>query len=254
MAFKTLKTLQTAAVAAIASGAAAAAPVIDGAIDSADGWTSAFTDNGVEVFVASDINNLYFAGATPDDDDGSAPPASPGPDDIFNINFGLDGNAAAWRYRVLSENKPFTDNGGSSTTFDGVWQGFLQGGDDSVVANAAFGVPGGLTNLDATQVDYAVSATNGTREHEFAIPWALLLDGNNGWESGQIDLRIGGFYAEDGGGFTGLGIQSGGGIDFGDQSTYALVRDVPAAVPLPAPALLLVAGLGALGAARRLRA
>ncbi len=232
---------------------AAAAPVIDGVIDAADGWNSLFADNGVTVFVASDVDNLYFGGLTPDDDDGQGGKANNG-FDIFNINFGLDGNAAPWRYRLLSENGPFNDNGGSSTTFDGVWQGFLQGGDDSVVDNATFGVPGSLSNLDATQVDYAVgltpSLTGSNRSHEVAIPWTLLLDGQNGWEAGQLHLRVGGFYAEDNSVFTGLGVQSGGGIDFGDQQTYAKVS-VPAAVPLPAPALMLLAGIGALGIARR---
>ena len=233
-----------------ATAPASAAPTIDGQISTSEGWNSVLSDNGVEVFIQSDSTNLYFGGSTPDDDDGTPSPGNF--DDAFNINFGLDGNAAAWRYRLLSENQSFTDNGGSSTTLDGVWEGFLQGGDDSVVANSTFGVPGSLTNLDATQVDYAVSDGSGNREHEFAIPWALLIDGQNGWNAGSnLNLRVGGFYGEDGTTSIGFGVQSGGGIDFGDQSTYALTSvNSPAPVPLPATALMLLAGLGALGFAR----
>ena len=252
--------LTAAILSATMGGAVSAAPVIDGAVDPTDGWTQVLDDtlNDIQVFIASDVKKLYFGGSTPDNDDGQSNLS--GFDDAFNINFGLDGNAAPWRYRLLSQNAPFSDNGGPSTPLDGVWEGFLQGGDDNVVANASFGVPGSLTNLDAAQVDYAVDVNNGRREHEFAIPWTLLLDGQNGWNTASLlDLRVGGFYAEDG---IGLGFgasttaqsPSGSTIDFGDQSTYALVSNVPAAIPLPAPALLLVAGLGALGAMRRLRA
>jgi hypothetical protein len=252
---KRLFTASLAVAGAIGLAASAdAAPTLDGNISASDGWNPVFTDNGVEVFIQSDSTNLYFAGDTPDDDDGSSSPG--GFDDAFNINFGLDGNPAAWRYRLLSQNGSFTDNGGSSTTFDGVWEGFLQGGDDSVVANTSFGVPGSLTNLDGTQVGYAVSATNGTRQHEIAIPWALLIDGQNGWDAGSsLNLRIGGYYGEDwqsGGEQFGIGIQTGGGIDYGDQSTYALTTtSAPVAqVPLPATLLMLLAGIGALGMAR----
>ena len=225
-----------------------AAPTVDGSIEASDGWNSVFTSapGGLEVFIQSDATNLYFGGSTPDDDDGK--PGTGNFNDAFNINFGLDGNAAAWRYRLLSENQSFTDNGGSSTTFDGAWEGFLQGGDDSVVANASFGVPGSLTNLDATQVEYAVSDDNGNREHEFAIPWALLIDGQNGWNAGSsLALRVAGFYGEDG---SSSAIPDG--VDFGDQSTYVQTTvHSPAKVPLPATALMLLAGLGALGFVRQ---
>jgi len=234
---------------AVAAATALATPAmavsIDGSINAAEGWSSVFTSAGVEVFVQSDIDNLYFAGDTPDDDDGSPSPGNF--DDAFNMNFGLDGNAAAWRYRLLSENQSFNNNGEPSAQLDGVWEGFLQGGDDSVVANTTFGVPGSLTNLSLGGVQYAVSDVNGNRQHEVAIPWATLLDGNNGWERGNLALRIGGFYAEDGSG-TALPAT----IDFGDQSTYAL-ETVTAPVPLPAPALLLGVGLATLGAARRFK-
>ena len=241
-----------AAAAAVSMTGPALAVGIDGSIDAADGWTAVFTGSqGVEVFIQSDANSLYFAGRTDDDDDGQA--NTGGFDDAFNINFGLDGNAAAWRYRLLSENQSFNDNKGSSTPFDGEWEGFLQGGDDSMVANAAFGVPDDLTNLDANKVDYAVSVVNGVREHEFAIPWTLLLDGKNGWVAGTlIDLRIGGFYGKDGRSF-GLGVAPGGHIDFGDQSTYALAANTPAAIPVPAALPLLASGLVALGALARRR-
>lgn len=252
----------------------AAATVIDGAISASDGWTEILSDplNDVQVFVASDANNLYFGGSTPDDDDGKANLS--GFDDAFNINFGLDGNAAAWRYRLLSQNAPFNDNGGPSTPLDGVWEGFLQGGDDSIVGNAQFGVPGNLTNLDATQVDYAVALNGGRREHEFAIPWTLLLDGQNGWDTGTpIDLRIGGFFAADGVGF-GFGTSpialstSGSTIDYGDQNTYASISlsptgsesvisgggtDTSAAIPVSAALPLMASGLVTLGALARRR-
>ena len=242
---------------------AAAAPVIDGIINvGTEGWTEVLDlqNSGAgaidNFYWASDVTNLYFGATTSDDDDGKD--RSTDGFDIFNINFGLDGNAAPWRYRVRSENGSFAGGTSEPVAGQGDWQTLLDGGDDSSTSGS-FGEPAGVAKLDQTGLGYAVDLDGGHRTHEFAIPWATLLDGQNGWEAGSsLDLRVGGFYAADNSIFTGFGtIQTppggaqDGGIDFGDQSTYALIEDVPAAVPLPAPAFMLLAGIGALGIARR---
>ena len=241
----------------IVAAPAAAAPVIDGVIDvGTEGWNEVValqnSGNGAvkNFYVASDATNLYLAARTSDDDAGKD--RSVDGFDIFNVNFGLDGNTAPWRYRIRAENGSFEGGTSDPIPGQGDWQGLLDGGDDSVTSGG-FGEPGGLSKISAA-FQAAIDLNGGHREHEFAIPWASLLDGNNGWDIGTtLALRIGGFYAEDGSTFTGYGTQSpNGGIDFGDQSTYALV-DVAAPVPVPAALPLFLAGAGALGIGRRTR-
>ena len=186
---------------------AAAAPVIDGIIDvPGEGWTEVtdLQNSGFGLienfYFTSDATNLYFGARTNDDD---VDLKGNGFDDNLDLNIGLDGNAAAHRYRILSQNGPFTDGGVNSTAFVTVWEGFFDGGDDSILGNPSVGTPDGVTKLDATQIGYGVglNTAGGTsaREHEIAIPWASILDGENGWDFGAtLSLRVGGTASTDG--------------------------------------------------------
>lgn len=247
------KTAVCAAVAlGISGGAAHAAVNIDGVIGSGE-WDNTptlsplATASGVEVKVQSDPTNLYILGDVGDAnvDDGF---------DVFDVNIGLQGNAAAWRYRLISKNSgPFKDNGGDATQISGDWYGMFQGGDDTTVFNSTFGVPGNLQNLGLADLQWVVNDTNAKRIHEIAIPWERLLDDSNNWSrSPNVPLAFAGTsVVDDDQGPLSTAFPDG--LDsFGNQSTYAKVE--VSAVPLPAAAWLFIAGLGAVGAVARRRA
>ena len=235
------KTMSLAVAAvALSAGLAQAAPVIDGSISPGE-WASTpaltplATATGIEVLVQSDVDNLYILGNTADDDIGD-------PLDVFDVNIGLHGNAAAWRYRVIAKNNGAPDVGaGTTEAIQGDWFGNLQGGDDSSVANATFGVPAGLTDIGiaggGVQWVVGLDVTNGNRVHEIAIPWDTLLDGQNGWDrSAAVPLAFAGSSQIDGE-FNAFPT----GLDFGDQSTYAKVE--LNAVPIPGALPLMATGL-----------
>jgi hypothetical protein len=248
------KIAASAAVAlAISGGAAHAAVSIDGSIGTGE-WSGTplvtTSSPDFQLSVQSDPTNLYFLGNVTGD-------TSAGIDkstgfDVFDINIGLDGNTAPWRYALNSRNNSF---GGSAfpTSLSGDWEGRWQAGDDDGVSNATFGVPDNVTNAALPAgIQWAVDE-DGNRVHEIAIPWTVLLDGQNGWErSDAITLAIAGtIVANDnnnGTSFPATTVED----RFGDQGTYAKVT--VSAVPLPAAAWLFIGGLGAVGAVARRRA
>lgn len=240
--------------AGLLAGAADAAPVIDGSIgpnewDDTPTLTPPATATvsggaGIEVLIQSDPNNLYILGNTTDDD-------LDDPLDVFDVNIGLHGNTAPWRYRVLAKNNGAADPGAGTTEFIvGDWFGNFQGGDDTGVVGS-FGEPDMLMDLGiaASGVQWAVGVDDGNRVHEIAIPWDVLLDGANGWvRSAALELAIAGTYLEDG---AGTGYPTG--LDFADQDTYAKVTVDATSVPEPGVMPLLAGAAGGFAWLRRRR-
>jgi hypothetical protein len=252
---KSLYTLAATAAAVAASSPVNAAPVIDGnasAAEWAGGQTIAADSTGsfgFQLTVTSDTTGLFILGETSDDDDGTN---SSGNFDVFDVNIGLAGNAAAWRYRVLSQNNFF---GGTPypEALAGDWTGRFDSGDDSVVANAAFGVPGSLTESGfPSGLEWAVGLGDRSgalnRVHEIFIPWSAILDGQNGWDPSAsfVELAFAGTFTQDsvGDSYT----DPNKSLDFGDQSTYAF-----ATLAVPAPGTAGALALAGFAAARRRR-
>jgi len=228
---------------------------INGGIDPGEGWTQFLNARDIQVFIASDDTNLYFAVSTPDGAVGG---------NLFrtlDLNFGIDGNTGPWRYRVQSRSDPSWVRGTETSQafsggFTNGWSGFFDGGDDSATEPGAPFHPDNWGDLGAGLVEYSVGMNAGRREHEFSIPWAVLLDGQNGWDyNSTLALRVAGYYrgtesvAPFGNAFP-WGADPTGGVNFADQSTYALVNIT---TPVPAPGAAALLGLAGLAAIRRRR-
>lgn len=255
-------TFSTSAIVAIVAIMTIASPIqaglinVDGKISSSEGWTQFLDARDIQVFIANDATNLYFAASTPDSAVGGNLLR------VLDLNFGIDGNTGPWRYRVQSKSDPSWVRGTeTSQAFSGGftkgWSGFFDGGDDSATEPGKPFHPDNWGDLGAGLVEYSVGMNAGRREHEFAIPWAVLLDGQNGWDyNSTLTLRVAGFYVGTestpfGNGFA-WGAGPTGGVTFADQSTYALVN-VMSPVPEPSSLFLVGSVLGASVLRRRRR-
>ena len=223
------------------SGASVIATTISGGI------------NG-QLRVTSTSAGMYILGETTDDDTGSTGL------DGFDVNFGLVGNAAAWRYRIQANSNP-SNPGFFAIPGAGGWSGRLESGDDSLLSDPFYGAPGGTYSSTAIpgSVQWAVGlgGTSGAavRVHEIFVPWNVILDGQNGWNAGASSLTFA---------FAGYMMQDGppnasvftdptkhalwGNPSWGNQSHYAYVT-----LAIPAPGAVALLGLAGLARRRRRR-
>lgn len=198
--------------------------------------------------VASTSAGMYMLAETTDDDAGAQG------FDVFDINFGLVGNAAAWRYRIQSGTGPI--NAPFSYAITGVtgWGGRFEYGDDSIVANPSIGLPGGTYTSVAipASIQWAVGLGNtdgaAMRVHEIFVPWSVILDGQNGWDAGASSLTFAfaGHILQDGVGSSFTDPTKHGSFGWGNQASYAAVT-----LAIPAPGALAVLGLAGLAGRRR---
>ena len=217
---------------------------INGSIGSGE-WTDTVIgqNDGFKLGVQSDADNLYILGnATNDTTDGTDNSTG---FDVFDVNIGLDGNTAPWRYRIRTKNNFF--GSGPLTNLDGDWKGDTARGDDSARQTAGSSEPSNLQPFGVpSDVEWSVDDTDGNRVHEIAIPWSRLLDGQNGWEEGPLTLRIGGFALQNGQGGPLLSEP-----DFNDQDNYYVYETASAGqvadVPVSGTLGLLLGGLGMIG-------
>ena len=228
-------------------------------IDGWKGWTE--WDDATELvaidqlslYAQSDDSNLYVFAQTEDDDFTNA--SNSNQFDNFDINIGLHGNDAAWRYRIVAKNSlTAAEQAAREDQGDGWFAGF-DAGDDGTEVNATFGVPDSLarSDLSAEGIEWAVGKTGGRRNHEIAIPWSTILDGDNGWNyNSTLELVFGGCYLDDDALEASDTICFGEDVDnfdFGDQSTYAKFTTT-SPIPVPFGAVLIATAFGAAGAVR----
>lgn len=210
---------------------------------------------GGQVRVTSTSAGMYILGETSDDDAGTASGL-----DVFDLNFGLVGNAAAWRYRIQSKST-LADPGFFAIPGASGWGGRIESGNDALLSDPFWGAPGGTYTSAALpgSVQWAVGLGNAgglaVRVHEIFVPWSVILDGQNGWDAGasSLTLSFAGFLMQDGVGsvFTDPTKHAlWGNSSWGNQSHYAFVT-----LAIPAPGAVAVVGLGGLGglAGRRRR-
>jgi len=245
----------------ICACASSAAIIVDGTVTGSE-WAGASVlattiSGGIngQIRVTSSSAGMYILGQTTDDDAGAGSGSGL---DVFDINFGLAGNAAAWRYRLQSNTTP-TQPGYYAITGAPGWSGRLESGDDSLVSDPFYGVPGGTYSSTAIPggIQWAVGLgdTNAqaVRVHEIFIPWSVILDGQNGWDAGASSLTFAfaGYIMQDGNGSVATDPTKHalwGNPSWGDQSDYAF-----ATLSIPAPGALALAGIGGLFASRRRR-
>ncbi len=245
---------------ALIASTADASITIDGAVTGSE-WSGASViattiSGGVngKVRVTSTSAGMYILGESTDDDAGTSGL------DVFDLNFGLVGNAAAWRYRVQSKSVA-SEAGYYAVAGASGWVGRLEGGDDSIVSDPSFGVPGGTYSSvaipAALQWSVGLGDTTGSavRVHEIFIPWSLILDGQNGWDAGASSLTFAfaGYLMQDGSPngsvFTDAAKHAvWGSGSWGNQSHYAQVT-----LAIPAPGAFALLGLAGLAGKRRRR-
>lgn len=100
------------------------------------------------------------------------------------INWGLLGNNAAWRYRIVDSNQC----GALSPVPTNPPVCFQKGNDSSV------GSPSGLTTLRLSDASIQLAATfdsaTNTSTQEAFVPWSSVLDGQNGWNPTASALSL----------------------------------------------------------------
>jgi hypothetical protein len=245
----------------VCASAASASITVDGTVAAGE-WSGAAviatTINGGlngSMRVASTGAGLFILGESTDDDAGTGTAL-----DVFDVNFGLVGNAAAWRYRLQAKTGP-TAPGYDAIAGATGWSGRLESGDDAFVSDPVYGVPGGAyssTAIPATvlwSVGLGDSTGTARRVHEIFIPWNVILDGQNGWNAGadSLTFAFAGFLMQDdwpnGSVLTDPTKHAAwNNLSWGDQGDYAHVT-----LSIPAPGALALAGMGGLFAARRRR-
>lgn len=203
-----------------------------------------------QVRVTSTSAGMYILGESTDDDAGTAG------FDGFDINFGLVGNTAAWRYRIQSNNGPLGAGYGAIAGASN-WGGRIEFGDDSQLSDPFYGAPGGTYTSTPipSSVQWAVGLGNSSaaavRVHEIFVPWSVILDGQNGWNAGASSLTFAfaGYLMQDG---TGSVLTDSakhglwGNPSWGNQSHYANVT-----LAIPAPGAFALLGLAGLAGRRR---
>lgn len=114
-----------------------------------------------------------------------------------NINWGLLGNTAAWRYRLIDSNQC----GAISPVPTNPPVCFQKGNDSLVGSPSSPSQP--LTTLTLSDASIQLAATfdsaTNTSTQEAFVPWSSLLDGQNGWNptASALDLVFAGSWYRD---------------------------------------------------------
>ncbi len=199
---------------------------------SAPEFTATFgtSPHSVDVYGWATADAFYFAFASEDTTVDHRGNTQTGADNVLDINIGLDGDSAPYRYAIRS--KAQADAGWAEYSEIDCDNGdcYFASWEDVYNQNPA---PGNYWEIPAS-IEMTTSFATGYRVTELRIPTALLFDGDNGWENAAgSEIRIAGtFQSNDGDDVEWIFFPDG--INHGDAGTYHTMNVTQSLPPSPA--------------------